>query len=404
MEKLKVRLYLTIFTLSLLSIAFALLSVELQRNFYYIAIYLSLIGVFLDYKNLNFKKFNIAYPIILFGLIKLTWFFLLQVGPEGFNRFSDQLNGGKKILLGGILVFYLTQYSHYLQPVTLKKIMFFVACFAFISASLYAIWQSNHGMARVEMGTDRATLSAYIYSGLSIFVIYLLYAQKKSIHYILAAIAILLSFIIIILTGTRAAMICHLLIIIGMSFYYFKKIHFKSFLFAILISALAVTILYNRYIQPRMIQAYNDITLYQEGENNTSLGARFSMWAVGLNNFSRSPFGQSIQSRIAHSTKYTQEHPQYKVAMQYLDVHLHDEFIETLSLQGMFGGLALLWLYISLVWTALKKRNVPLLFTMVCMIVYGLSDVLLLSSEAILFYMSLIGISGVMLNEKKTAC
>lgn len=401
MEKLKTRLYFAVISLTLLSISSALLRVELQRNFYYIAIYLSIVGVFFEYKRLELKKFSIAYPIIAFGIVKLVWFCLHQIDPEGYNRFSDQLNGGKKLVLGGILVFYLTQCRSYLQSVDFKKIMLFIVGVAFISASCYAIWQSLHGAVRAEMGVNRATLSAYIYSALSIFAIYLLYAQNKPTYYIFAALSIILSFVIIILTGTRAAIICHLLITACMTLYYFKKIHFKSIFVTVLVSALAVTILYNRYIHPKIMQTHDEIALYQEGKDNTSLGSRFSMWTVGLNNFAHAPFGQSTKARVDYSTKYVDEHPQHKTAMQFIDVHLHDELIETLSLQGIFGGLALLWFYISIAWVAFKNRNVPLLFTINCMVVYGLSDVLLLSSEAILFYVALIGLCGAMLNERR---
>lgn len=121
------------------------------------------------------------------------------------------------------------------------------------------------------------------------------------------------------------------------------------------------------------------------------------MWAMGIKNFTNAPLGQSMQSRFNYSEAYTSQNPQYRTTMEYINVHLHDEMIETLSLQGIFGGLTLLWFYLSISWVALRERNTPLLFTMNCLIAYGLSDVLLLSSEAILFYITLIGICGIKL-------
>jgi len=400
MEKMKHHLYIIVFILTLLSIACTLLNSELQRNLYYIAIYLGILGIGFEHKNINFRKFNIAYPIILFGIVKLVWFFLLQHGPEGYDRFSDQLNGGKKLVLGGLLVFYLSQCRDYLQSINYKKIVLFVTGAAFLAASCYAIWQSMHGMVRSEMGTNRATLSAYIYSGLSVFLIFLLYAQRKKKYYGLAVLTIIFSFIIAILTGTRAVIIFHLPVVILMTAYFLKKIHLKSSIIIILISSLAIASLYNRYIQPKIIQTYNEVSLYQQGHDNTSLGARFSMWAVGLKNFMHAPLGQSFESRLEYSAQYVKEKTQHRSAMKYISVHLHDELIETLSLQGIFGGIALLWLYISIAWIALKNRNTPLLFTINCMAVYGLSDVLLLSSEAILFYISLIGLCSVISNPR----
>ncbi|TNV19134.1 O-antigen ligase family protein [Buttiauxella sp. B2] len=397
MEKLKSHLYITAFIFAALSISFALLSNGRQRDFFYISIYLSIVGLILEHKVINFKKFNIAYPIILLGVIKLIWFLWLGHDENGYNIYSDQLGAGKKLVLGGVLVLYLTHCSHYIRAIKYKNVMLAIIGAAFISASCYAFWQSFHGMGRAEMAINRATISAYVYSTLSIIFIYLLYVQKKPSSYIIAALAIILSFVVTILTGTRAAIILHLLIIIIMTTFYFKKIHLKSILVVLFISAIAIFSLYKNYIHPKIEQTYNEVTLYQEGQDNTSLGSRFSMWTVGVKNFVNAPLGQSLQSRFNYSDAYTLQHPQYRSTMGFINVHLHDEMIDTLSLQGIFGGLALLWFYLSISWVALRERNTPLLFTMNCLIAYGMSDVLLLSSEAILFYIALIGVCGIKL-------
>jgi O-antigen ligase len=401
MEKLKSRIYVSVFIFAVLSVAFALLSNGRQKDFYYIAVYLSIIGIVIERKNLTFNKFNIAYPIMLIGVVKLMWFLWLGKDVNGYNTYSDQFGAGKKLLLGGVLVFYITQSSHYIRAINYKNVMLTIIGIAFVSASCYAFWQSWNGMGRAEMAINRATISAYVYSTLSVIFVYLLYIQKKSSCYIIAAFSIILSFTVIILTGTRAAIILHLLIIAMMTVYYFKKLHFKSTLIVLVIVLLASFALYKNYIHPKIQQTYNEVTLYQEGQDNTSLGARFSMWTVGLKNFVNAPFGQSMQSRFNYSEQYVSKNPQYKSTMEFINVHLHDETIETLSLQGIFGGLTLLWFYVSISWVAIRDRNTPLLFTMNCLAAYGLSDVLLLSSEAVLFYIALIGICGIKLPEKR---
>ncbi|MFZ3390907.1 O-antigen ligase family protein [Buttiauxella gaviniae] len=401
MEKLKSRIYVSIFIFAALSVAFALLSNGRQKDFYYIAVYLSIIGIIIERKNLTFNKFNIAYPIMLIGVVKLIWFLWFGKDVNGYNTYSDQFGAGKKLLLGGVLVFYLTQFSHYIRAINYKNVMLAIIGIAFVSASCYAFWQSWNGIGRAEMAINRATISAYVYSTLSVIFIYLLYIQKKPSCYIIAALSIVLSFTVVILTGTRAAIILHLLIIAMMTIYYFKKLHFKSTLIVLVIALLASFALYKNYIHPKIQQTYNEVTLYQEGQDNTSLGARFSMWTVGLKNFVNAPFGQSMQSRFNYSEQYVSKNPQYKSTMEFINVHLHDETIETLSLQGIFGGLALLWFYMSISWVAIRDRNTPLLFTMNCLAAYGLSDVLLLSSEAVLFYIALIGICGIKLPERR---
>lgn len=401
MEKLKSRLYLAVFCFTVVSFSLALINTGRQRDFYYIAIYLSIIGLFIERKNINFKSFNIAYPIILFGLIKVVWYLWYQYGTEAFNSYNDHLVGGKKLVLGGVLVFYLTQLNYHIKNVDYKKWLLIATGAAVLGASCYAWWQIMHGMQRAEMSINRATISAYIYSALSIFFIYQLYAQNKLACYVIAALAIILSFVVIITTGTRAAIICHLLIVFLMTAYHFKKIHLKTIFAVLIVAAIAFGALYNKFIYPKIAQTYNEITLYQEGKDNTSLGARFSMWTIGLKNFAHAPLGQSLQSRYDYSAQYVIEKPQYRSAMEFINVHLHDETIDTLSLQGILGGLALLWLYIGISWVALRNRNTALLFTLNCMIVYGLSDVILLSSEAILFFVALIGVCSITLPQQK---
>lgn len=401
MEKIKSRLYITAFVFAVLSVAFALLNNGRQKDFYYIAVYLSILALIIERKNISLKKFNIACPIILLGIIKLIWFLWLGHEETGYNTYSDQFGAGKKLLLGGFLVFYITSFKHYIRAINYNNVMLAIVGIAFFSASCYAFWQAFHGMGRAEMAINRATISAYIYSTLSTIFIYFLYLQKKPTCYAIAAFSILLSFVVVILTGTRAAIIFHLFIIAIMTTYYFKKIHLKSMLAVLIISILSILVLYKNYIHPKIEQTYNEVTLYQEGQDNSSLGARFSMWTVGINNFVNAPLGQSMQSRMSYSDQFTSKNPQYKTAMAFISVHLHNEMIETLSLQGIFGGLALLWLYVSLCWVALRERNTPLLFAMNGLIVYGLSDVLLLSSEAVLFYVAVIAVCGISFPPKK---
>jgi O-antigen ligase len=73
--------------------------------------------------------------------------------------------------------------------------------------------------------------------------------------------------------------------------------------------------------------------------------------------------------------------------MVYIDSHLHNELLESASLQGVAGLLAVLFFYYAIISHAIKNKNTPLLIIGLCMIAYGLSDVLLISSEVLMFFM-----------------
>lgn len=63
-------------------------------------------------------------------------------------------------------------------------------------------------------------------------------------------------------------------------------------------------------------------------------------------------------------------------------MHLHNELLETYSLKGVWGGLLLLALYISLLFSSFRpQRNALLLSVSASLFVYGLSDVIFFSTE-----------------------
>ena len=57
MEKVKLRLYQLTLTLSLVSLALVLVSSGKQREFFYIAIYASILGLAVEYKKITLEAF-----------------------------------------------------------------------------------------------------------------------------------------------------------------------------------------------------------------------------------------------------------------------------------------------------------------------------------------------------------
>lgn len=62
MEKVKLRLYQLTLILSLISFALALLSSGKQREFFYIAVYASIIGLACEYKKITLRPFQSRSP------------------------------------------------------------------------------------------------------------------------------------------------------------------------------------------------------------------------------------------------------------------------------------------------------------------------------------------------------
>ncbi|MBH2698584.1 O-antigen ligase family protein [Serratia marcescens] len=392
MEKLERNFYITTFVMAALSIIFSLIIASKQREFFYFAFYIAALALFFERRKIKFPKFDISYLIIAIGLIKIIWTLVLyrQAADYGFG--ATQLDSGKKLIVGGILIFYLAQFSHYRTTFNYHRYLLIAFSLAFILATGYGLYQIYNGIDRIAMSTNRATIAAYIYSALSILLIYLLLKTKiaKGHHYITLAMVFIISFLIITMTGTRAAILAHPLLIILMMLFHYRKIHLKSLVMIAVLISLGVTVSYDKYIKPKFEQTSTEILEYQQGNDFSSLGSRFSLWNVGLNIFLQHPFGNTVEARHTQAENIVLQEPKNKTAMVYIDSHLHDELLESASLQGVAGLFSVLALYIAIIALAVKRKNTPLLMIGSCMIVYGLTDVLLISSESLLFFISCI--------------
>lgn len=389
MEKIGKKLYLTSLTLAMLSVVFALLITAKQREFFYFSFYVAMFGLFFERKNIRLPKIDISYAIILIGLVKVVWTLVLYRHNPDYGFGATQLDAGKKLVVSGILIFYITQFSPYLLTLNYRRYLLATFVLAFLLATTYGLYQIYHGIDRIAMSTNRATIAAYIYSALSILLIYLFIKTKHvSSYYALASAAVfIISFLIITMTGTRAAILSHPILIMLMVLFHYRKIHLKSLLIALVLIGLGITASYEKYIKPKIEQTSTEITLYQQGDDFSSLGSRFSLWSVGLNIFSQHPYGNTVEARHAQAAEIITHDPKNKTAMVYIDSHLHDELLEAASLQGIVGLLTVLFFYAYTLALAVRQKNTPLLMIGCCMIVYGLSDVLLISSESLPFFM-----------------
>lgn len=394
MEKVKLRLYQLTLVLSLISLALVLVNSGKQREFFYIAIYISIVGLAFEYKKIFWRPFSIAYPVMLVGLLNLIWYFTYEIHNEGLNAYSDYLGASKKLILSSLLIFYLDRFKSYVKKEDFEKYFLVTTAFGFILATGYGIYQATQGIIRVEMAINRPTIAAYIYSVLSLALVYCLYLKKNVTFYVLAGFVVLISFFLILLTATRAAMGLYLILAIFLTLYQFRKIHLNSLMIFLCIVAGIIIVSYKPLISPKIKQTVSEIENYQKGHDATSLGARFSMWNVGLMTGIAHPLGQSIESRELWARDYVKNgHSHVAAALGYIKIHLHNEFIERFSLQGIPGVVILCFFFFSVIAYAMRNKNGLLLTTMLLLLLYGLTDVILLSSEALIFFVTLFALS-----------
>lgn len=388
MEKIEQRLYFVSFLLAISAIVLTLLMTSRQRELFYFSFYIAMIGLFVERKKIRLPKMDISYAIILIGLVKIIWTLVLYRHLPDYGLSGPQLDSGKKLIVGGVLVFYLNYFSHYLTTFNYRQYLLTGFALAFVLATGYGIYQVYHSIERIDFSTNRATVAAYIYSTLSILLVYLLIKLKKNTSYYVAASAvIIISFLIVIMTGTRAAVLAHLFLMLLMILFHFRRIHLKPILIVLVLLGLVGMATYSKYIKPKIEQTSEEIMLYQKGDDLSSLGSRFSLWKVGFDIFLQHPFGNTVEARYAQAAEIIAKAPQNKTALTYINVHLHDELLEAASLQGVVGLLTVFFFYGYITMKSLVGKNTPLLMIGCCMIVYGLTDVLLTSPESVIFYL-----------------
>jgi len=368
---------------------------KLGRVLFYLCSYLSVLGILIQYKKL---KFSLPYIKITLPLLSLTALFFLWSCYVKFHSIPHTDNGilftsAKRWFLASLIIIYIT-WSIADTPISkkpLKYLAMFSLCAAFIVASTYGIWQHSNGIARITLGIDRATMSAYAYSALALSLLTLISRAVLPFNkYPLIILVWLLSVYIISFTETRSAIFFHtllsLIIVVNFSF---KRSGVKAFFIPIILVIIAAIFFINKSpVKSRIDLTQQEITEYGRGNDHTSLGSRFTLWKMGILTFTQKPFGQTQIHRNDVIKNFLDKNAPHSYALEYIDVHLHNEFIQYASLFGIFGIIILLYFYASLIF---RKPGENILTNPIAMIAisafaYGLTDVLLTSNEYIILF------------------
>ncbi|EJE3128324.1 TPA: O-antigen ligase, partial [Escherichia coli] len=164
-----------------------------------------------------------------------------------------------------------------------------------------------------------------------------------------------------------------------------------------------IVIIFNKPIQNRYNEALNDLNSYTNANSVTSLGARLAMYEIGLDIFKKSPFSfRSAESRAESMNLLVAEHNRLRGALEFSNVHLHNEIIEAGSLKGLMGIFSTLFLYFSLFYIAYKKRALGLLILTLGIVGIGLSDVIIWARSIPIIIISAIVLLLVINNRNNT--
>lgn len=102
------------------------------------------------------------------------------------------------------------------------------------------------------------------------------------------------------------------------------------------------------------------------------------MYEVGLKTYS--PIGQSLEKRAEKIHELEEKEPRLSGALPYVDSHLHNNLIDTLSTRGIPGVVLTILAFSAILIYALRTAKEPyILILLFSLLVVGLSDVILFS-------------------------
>lgn len=384
-------LYVITFALLIMILPTAFLHEKTSRVLFYWCGYLSLIGVAVNLftKQKSTANKGISYLFILLALLFFIWS-ILSFYISGDTKSELLYTPAKRWFIASVIAYYILNYRSKTSPQYMRSLILISMSIAFIAGSAYGIIQGVISSERIVLGINRATLTAYAYSAFTLAFSSLIAHNFKHNYKYLAQVSILLiSTYVIFLTQTRSAMFIHPLLgltLLVVCMYKDRLLNVKVVAIS-LIALITVIFLNNKILINRFNETTMEIAAYNSGNDNTSLGSRFSMWKLGLFSFKEYPFGQSESHRNNVITDYLKEHKENSAATEYLKVHLHNEFIQYASIFGIFGVIVLFIFFTTLIFKISQPKIIgPVGIATLSVLLYGSTDVLLTSIELIVIF------------------
>lgn len=375
-----------IFILIVFTIGSDLFIEAYPRKLFYIGCYLSIFGLlFLE----NWKGFRqwllsnkiaIAFllSIVLLGASKLIWSMIFP--STHLQDIKDNYYaGGKLLILSGVMAFYLLKSVSVISFQSWK----FAACTSVV-LGLLTVWfgyqEQAIGINRIKLLADAATTTAYIMVVQSVLCFSLI--KKAVSNQLYRTVFYIATFFIfsylLLMTETRGGIGTFFIVCFVLACFELRNVKPRYWFLALLaISVIGGGIAYK--MQKRIVEAYDNIQQLQKNNANTSLGARFVMLDAGQHVASFSLFGQDAEQRYNKARQYIEKNYKSAEAVRAIKYHFHNDIIESFSLQGLFGVIAIILFYVTGFLASCEKKNkfnVGLLLYMSALFLMGLTDVL----------------------------
>lgn len=266
---------------------------------------------------------------------------------------------------------------HIIASVLMQAIIYIVSLYQY-----YWLGARRIPLSAMDGGIDQmgaATIAAYMITFCSLYSSIVFINLSTKYKWFIFYVNFLLSFSVIIMTGTRAAIFTYPFIVAIILFaqYYRNKLFLAKCIGGIFISLMICGLVFQQYVNHRITQLQRDIVSYQTSDNSvSSVGARFSMVMAGFKSAPEGLEWQSLEQRASKIIALSKEDTIYQGATEFLNVHMHNDVIEALSTKGVVGVVTLVLFYVALIIYCLSEGRYDLLVFPASIILFGISDVI----------------------------
>lgn len=345
------------------------------------ALSLPLIGRNIKYVCSNKQNLVLPFMLLLFGLLQIIWVEIFkQPGSAFTGAYRSYQNGGKVMIFAALVMTALASRGPCANKIRITSIWVILTAIGLYLFAGYQLAGAPDPLSyRVALGIERQTGTAYALTFIALLVSQAIINLRLKHTVSLYLLHFLISLAVIITTQTRAAILVYPVLSIGLFLIHYR--HNRAMLlkallaFVILVGLASIplkSIIENRY-QNMMI----DLHSYSQNNSNTSIGARLAMQQAGIEAGKGHYWGQSLEQRGEEIQRFAVQDTSLQGALEFIDVHLHNEIVDTFSLKGMPGVVVLLLLYTAMFLRGYWQRSPLLCVISSAIAIYGLSDLLL---------------------------
>lgn len=368
-----------------------------QKIFYftgYISVVFILYGLVKNRQQLSQLTPALPFVAALFiiGLVRYIWFLYAKIDTSQFSEFDlNNLRnydlGGKRFILSAFIVSAAIILSKYMtkEIVVLGRTIVFVGLVIALFFGLHEFYYVTH--ERIKLTADAASSSSYMI--LFMYTTYLTLSKStvRSKWFFIDILAAAITFVLLMLCDTRVSILAFIGVTILYCLYnkniriYARSKFFIAGFIGLIVIVVSLT-------GSRWIEGIHNIQNYKT-DSSTSIGARVAIWDSGLTYSEQRYFFSTPLERTTYAQGFIKEnHPGNTEGYNNVKYNMHNDFLETLTLQGIAGVLSLVFIYIAFAIVAIRQRiMISALLPLFALFVCGLTDSVLINSQTVMLFL-----------------